>query len=298
VNGSVQPALPFGGEAPATSPWCQRWRRQRQAWRHVAEDERFRPERYVVAPVEFAAAKRFVVEHHYARSYPADRLRFGLFDTEGAGTDGSGLVGVAVLSVPVHPGVVTGVFPGLVPYEEALELGRFVLVDECPANAESWFLSRVFRLARDAGVRGVVSFADPVPRQTADGEVLMPGHVGYAYQGSGAVYLGRSDRRRLVMLPDGTVVNARSMSKLRNAEPGGRGLERRLVALGAPVRSECCDPRVWLGDALSAVGARAITHRGVHRYAFVLGRRSERDRVEIAKPPQAFPRVHDGAWAA
>ncbi len=44
------------------------------------------------------------------------------------------------------------------PYTESLVCSRFVLLDECPGNSESWFLARL--LAR--GVRGVVSFADPV----------------------------------------------------------------------------------------------------------------------------------------
>lgn len=289
-----QEALPFAGEASAAMPWCQRWRRGRQAWRHVAEEDRFRPGRYQVGPVEFAQAKAFVVGHHYSGTYPADRLRFGLFDTEQEGMSGQpALVGVAVFSVPVHPGVLASVFPGLAPYAETLELGRFVLVDECPANSESWFLARAFRLAREAGIRGVVSFADPVPRWASDGRVVMPGHVGYAYQASGAAYLGRSDRRTLVMLPDATVVNARSMSKVRNTEPGGAGLERRLVGQGAAPRVPGQDGRSWLLDALNAVGARRVVHRGVHRYAFRIGSAADRRRIAIGMAAEAFPRVPD-----
>jgi hypothetical protein len=54
---------------------------------------------------------------------------------------------------------------------------RFVLLDECPGNSESWFLARCFDALLDDGVRGVVSFADPVPRRTASGQLVMPGHV-------------------------------------------------------------------------------------------------------------------------
>ncbi|MFL6163524.1 MAG: hypothetical protein ACJ74U_15025 [Jatrophihabitantaceae bacterium] len=42
-------------------------------------------------------------------------------------------------------------------------------------------------------MRGVVSFADPVPHRTADGRVLAPGHVGTIYRAAGAAYAGPGD---------------------------------------------------------------------------------------------------------
>jgi len=51
-----------------------------------------------------AAAKAFVLEHHYSASYPAARWRFGLF-RRGA------LQGVAVFSHPVNDRALTAVFP-------------------------------------------------------------------------------------------------------------------------------------------------------------------------------------------
>lgn len=114
---------------------------------------------------------------------------------------GQALVGVAVLSVPMRAQVLTDVFD-LEPYTEALELGRFVLTDT-PANAEFWMLSRVFELAADEGLRGLVSFSDPMPRQrevldiATDGaierrmETLTPGHVGVIYQATNGRACGR-----------------------------------------------------------------------------------------------------------
>ncbi|MEV5012063.1 hypothetical protein [Streptomyces sp. NPDC055692] len=46
-------------------------------------------------------------------------------------------------------------------------------------------------------------------------------------------YLGKTRPRRLTMLPDGSVLHDRAMSKVRNGERGRGGVERRLVALGA-----------------------------------------------------------------
>ena len=60
--------------------------------------------------------------HHYAHSYVASPLRYGIWDQRGA------LLGVAVLSVPVRQAVLTSPFPELEPFQESLELGRFVLV--------------------------------------------------------------------------------------------------------------------------------------------------------------------------
>ena len=50
-------------------------------------------------------------------------------------------------------------------------------------------LGRVFRLAGREGVRGVVSFSDPVARHDAAGGLVFPGHVGIVYQ-SGAPQSG------------------------------------------------------------------------------------------------------------
>lgn len=112
-------------------------------------------------------------------------LRYGMYDAKK-------LVGVAILSVPVNDTVLTNAFPGLIPNKEALELGRFCLLDEVPCNGETWLLKRVFQLAYKEGVRGLVSFSDPAARTNAQGEIVFPGHLGRIYQLKGAFYTGRS----------------------------------------------------------------------------------------------------------
>jgi hypothetical protein len=37
---------------------------------------------------------------------------------------------------------------------EAVELGRLVLLDDVPANGESWFIARAFELLRARGYTG------------------------------------------------------------------------------------------------------------------------------------------------
>ncbi|MFF3140502.1 hypothetical protein ACFVRU_01905 [Streptomyces sp. NPDC057927] len=55
------------------------------------------------------------------------------------------------------------------PYEESLELNRLVLLDDVPANAETWAQARVFRLAAARGVRRVVAHSDPELRISVTG---------------------------------------------------------------------------------------------------------------------------------
>jgi hypothetical protein len=268
-----------------SSDWCQRWRDGGPRWRHRSEGG-FDAARYEVAPLDDRTAKAYVERHHYAHIYVASRLRYGLWDRRGA------LLGVAVLSVPVRREVLTRPFPALEPFHESLELGRFLLADAVPGNGESWFLAQVFRLAAREGVRGVVSFSDPVARRDAAGRPVFPGHVGVVYQGSNAVYAGRGTARTLLVLPDGRVLNERALAKLRALEPGHAYVEGLLRAFGAPPR--CGEPPAdWLPRALVAAGVRRLHHPGNHRYLFLLGDRRAKRSVRVGLPRLPYPKRID-----
>jgi hypothetical protein len=217
-----------------------------------------------------AVAKAFVLQHHYAGSYPAARRRYGLFGP-------NGLEGVAVFSVPCSDRVLTSVFAA--PAHQAVELGRLVLLDEVGFNGESWLLARCFELLRRDGFRGVVSFCDPVPRTTAAGQVVFRGHLGTVYQASNAVYLGRGTPRTLRLLPDGRVLSERALSKLRvpDALPrvkGWRYAADLLEEAGADPAPEpgCGDLAAWATRWVPVL-TRPLRHSGCHRYAFALDRR-------------------------
>jgi hypothetical protein len=275
--------VPAENVGPA-GPWCQRWRRQRDAWRHTSEGG-FDPKRFEVARIPERQAKEFVVEHHYSGSMPAARSCWGIFDTDE-------VLGVAVLSVPVTNKVTQVVFPDLVPVHEALELGRFVLLDEVPANAESWFLARVLRDAANDGIKGVVSFSDPVPRVGLDGREIRRGHVGTVYQASNAIYAARGAPRTLRLYGDGRVVNGKSLQKFRDGRNGDY-LYRELCSYGARPMRPGEDRLTWLAEALDAVTV-ARRHRGNHRFAFPVGRtRSDRASVRINVAGQPYPKTLD-----
>lgn len=245
----------------------QRWREGRDAYRRP--DEPIRTLDYEVALIEDdTTARAFVEQHHYSRSYPAARVRVGLYR-------GPALVGVAVFSQPMNNAVITGLAPGL-SHRDGMELGRFVLLDDVPGNGETWFLARCFDLLRRRGdVAAVVSFSDPTPRAAADGRLVFPGHIGTIYQAHNAAYLGRSTARTLRLLPDGTVFSDRAAQKIRARERGWVYAVEQLVAHGAPAPRDGEDLGAWLRAALARV-TRTMRHPGNHRYAWALDRRLRR----------------------
>ncbi len=86
------PALPEGTQS-------QRWQKGKD--RPVPPGGYVDASRLHVEPIGFTEARRFVIEHHYAGTYPSDVLRIGMFQR---GRDNaSRLVGVCVFSTHVNP---------------------------------------------------------------------------------------------------------------------------------------------------------------------------------------------------
>lgn len=198
-------------------------------------------------------------KHHYSGTMPAARERIGLYR---AGT----LVGCAVFSVPCRMSVLDRL---PCPRDEAVELGRFVLLDDVPSNGETWFLARCFEYLRREGYSGVLSFSDPVPRTDSNGRVVFKGHVGTIYCASNAVYAGRATKRTLYLLPDGAVFSERAMSKIRAKEQGWRYAVEQLVNAGAPPPRPAEDLSAWLRTVRPMV-LRLLRHGGNHTYLFGL----------------------------
>ncbi|MEU4244275.1 hypothetical protein [Actinoplanes sp. NPDC026619] len=240
-----------------------------------------------MAALPEAEAKAFCLTHHYARSWPAARLRYGMIDR-----DTGGLCGLIVLGVPMHHAVLTGPFPLLEPYRQSLELSRVTLLDTVAPNGESWLITQALRRAAEFGVRGVVAFADPVPRwrETPHGRVLVkPGHIGGLYQACSALYTGLATPRTLIMLPDATVLTARAAAKLTAGERGARGVTARLLALGATPPHPGRHPAAWLQHALAEIGATRIRHPGNHRYLIKVGGPRQRCKTVIAYTGRPYP---------
>lgn len=266
----------------------QRWKMGRAFWR-VDRDEGFRKTDYAVDVIRDSVAETFVTANHYSGSYPIAQERIGLFR-------GRHLVGVAVFSIPINNNVVPR-YTGQ-PSHKGTELGRFVLLDEVPYNAESWFLAGAFRALRALrpNVSVVVAYSDPMPRRTSLGQVILPGHVGISYQAGNAHYLGRASSKVLHLTPAGVALSTRAISKVRLQEHGADSAERRLVRLGAPARPFGQHPAEWINDVLASKVFLRVKHPGNHVYAWALGKPAEKTR--IAKDfisGKQFPKALDDA---
>lgn len=249
----------------ALSLGSQRWRERRDSYRPAGEP--IRTSAFDVAEIpEDRVARAFVERHHYSGTYPAARARVGLYRR-------GELAGVAVFSHPCNDRVLTSVFPALAP-AAAVELGRFVLLDEVPANGETWFLARCWELLRARGLRGVVSFSDPVPREDLHGRRVFPGHVGTIYQAANARHLGRGTAQLLHLLPDATVFSRRAAQKIRSGEKGWRYAAAQLERWGADPLFDDADRgarAAWL-RRWTAELTRPLRHPGNYRYAWALAR--------------------------
>jgi hypothetical protein len=273
-------------ETATSSRRCQRWNNRHMAWQTADPTERFNAARYEVGDVDHATARAYVTRHHYAGTYVVDKHRFGLYR---AGQ----LVGVAVYSIPTSTRLLTNLLPDLQPFVESIELGRLVLADAEPGNAETWFLARCHQQLHGRGTRAIVACADPVPRRMPDGTTVAPGHVGYIYQGSNAVYTGRTTPRTHLLLRDGTILSPRTLQKIRGQEAGHESAERGLVRLGARRMWAGERPAVWLAEILPTVVAQRLRHGGCHRYVLPLGSARQRRAVRITAVPGAYPKFTD-----
>lgn len=278
------PASSPSAAQPPTLPACQRWRDRRDRYRPAGE--RIDPSRYGVELLPGDdAPRRFVQAHHYSGSYPAALERVGLYRAGLAG--GPELVGVAVFSWPVQAATIPA-WLGEAP-DAGAELGRFVLLDDVPANGETWFLARALRLVQAArpAWRAILSYSDPLPRVGADGQVLTPGHIGTIYQAHNARYMGRSKPRVRRFAPDGREVGDRIVQKIRGEERGVDGAMRALVAAGLPARDSGEAPGAWLERVLPL--CRRVKHPGNHAYSWRLTGKGEDRRAPACPYPKRDP---------
>jgi len=236
----------------------QRWRERRS--RFVVPDRVFVPAQCEVALIaDDTSAKAFVERHHYEASFPVSVRRVGMYRR-------GELVGVAVFAVPVRP-CTLDCLPG--GRDGGVSLSRLVLLDDVEFNAESWFIARAFELLRQDGFTGVVSFSDPLPRRTTDGTLLLRGHYGCVYQGSGGTYLGRSKPDTMRILPDGRTFDNRAIAKIRQLDSRWRYAAAKLERFGATPLVDLDRREEWLEYWMTRL-CRQARHPGKHKYLWAL----------------------------
>ena len=247
----------------------QRWRDRRDSYRK--KGEAFGAGSYGVEVIPGdKVAKAFVVQHHYSGSYPAARFRVGLyrhrefFQPE--------LVGVAVFSVSARGSVEKRA--GL-PTTEGVDLGRFVLLDDVPFNGETWFLRRAFGCLREGipDLQAVLAYSDPLPRKTAEGTLVMPGHVGTIYQAFNGRYVGKTNRESMWIDSFGKTIPRRALSKIRNGESGSNGAYERLVRAGAPSIKSGENSKAYVERILEEGPFYKVMHPGNLAYVWAIQRK-------------------------
>lgn len=280
--------MPDARDLPPDITFAKRWQ-ARRVFRLKPDDLLFQPEAFGVDVIPERLARPFVEAEHYARSYPAGRIAFGLFRKTGVAP--AELAGVAVISVPMNQNAVPK-YLGLAPNSGA-EIGRFVLKPEVAFNGESWFLARCFRLLKSErpDIRGLISYADPLERADAMGRITKPLHIGGIYQATNAHFAGRSGRRTIILAPDGSVVSERALSKIRNEERGLNYAIDDFLASGAAPREPGEGLRAWVARALADPRFRRLRHPGNYVYLFALDREAKR-LIERQNPERlAYPKA-------
>jgi len=270
----------------------QRWRDRRTTF--VANDRIMDPAIHSVDIIHCQrAAKPFIEQHHYSGSFPATRLSCGLFRNS---DEGSQMVGVVSFSVPINSNSGpkhTGLEP-----PSTIELGRLVLLDHVEANAESWFVSRAFKLLRSEkpDIEAVFSYSDPVQRRDEFGRIVLPGHVGSVYQALSASCRGRGTPRTLLTLPNGRVMSERALSKLRKGDQGAEYAERQLLNAGARPMRHGESPQEWIASLRTSGFLSTRRHPGNWVYAFALTHKARKaaQSLPCVDYPKKDPAVRSG----
>jgi hypothetical protein len=258
-----------------------RWNSRRASYR--PSQEPIDPSQFSVAPIGDAAARDFVIRHHYSGSYPAAIAAYGLF--ERTAPFQQELVGVAVFSVPMQPRAAAAY--GATPAAKFCELGRFVLKDHVGGNGETFFLSKALRLLAQDKQRAdrrplydlCLSYSDPMPRTTSAGTLIHSGHIGQIYVAFSSVYVGRGTPRTHWLTRDGSIVSPRALSKLRNGERGAAYAYEFLRSHGAPARALGEPEADYIRRALHEGPFRRMRHNGNHAYVFPCGTHSTRQEI-------------------
>lgn len=139
---------------------------------------------FKVEPALTTQIKQIIIEHHYLHSCPlTPKYIFAIYD-------GDEIVGAALVSGFSR-------FQAKSKYKDCLELNRFIVLDKCPKNTESFFLGSLLRyLKENSAIKGIVSYADP----SVD-------HDGTIYKAANFRFIGNSAKSYHYIDKDGKWIN-------------------------------------------------------------------------------------------
>lgn len=283
--------------------WAQRWSHKRERWvpHHKVADVKL----YGVEELDYETACNYLRTHHYAHNPAPAVARYGVYKTRG-GILRPELVGVITYGEGMGEKVLrkwTGCGPvrAAGPAEDdedaesdepaegiagALECNRVCMGEDEGYNIESWAATRAQNALVEAhpNLQAILSFADPVERRNAAGEVFKPGHIGGIYKALGWSYEGRAGARTLTVdLATGDVISERTMSKLRGEKKGWQYATREL--------EQATGLRRWQGESGKSFLHRCEAsgrlgkqrHPGNHAYVW------QRDKRRPTTPMRGLP---------
>lgn len=168
--------------------------------------------------------REFIETYHYSHSIKGITpfLSFEIVLKENPGTQ----VGAAIFGIPgqIQTERKYGSYldskrfyrPGIV----AVELRRFVLLDEVPRNSESFLLARLLQKLANLGVERIISYADPNQKRTdhPDGK-----HTGLIYHATGFHLVKEAGKTSAVIMQrdfiqDGKIFKAGRRLPVRNLD--------------------------------------------------------------------------------
>ena len=152
---------------------------------------------YDVKRIDYATAKAFICQHHYAKGCQrTTTAAYGLFEREW-------LIGVLMFACPCSEAVRSKPF-GPEYRDHVTELHRLAILDVTPKNTESWFIARCLNKLKEdrPHIWAVPSFADPTF-----------GHVGTIYQATNALYYGQGKRERFYVDASGRIRHKRQCGR-------------------------------------------------------------------------------------
>jgi len=267
-------------------PFSKRWNHKREQW--VPRDAVIDPNSLSVDIIRDGVAKPFIQEHHYSGTFPASVCNVGLYLNNGVHP--SCLIGVIVFAVPSNSATMRK-YTGF-DIDAACTIARVVLLPDALYNAESWTLTRATALLQQEKphYRALLSFADPLERHNAAGELTKQMHYGQIYQASNARFCGRTRPRILHLTPHGLTVDDRTISKIRGADPRDHSAIENLLAAGAPCIKPKQTPRHWFSELVTSQWLRRVKHPGNFAYAFALDRYAKQQIDQLWGPQAPYPK--------
>lgn len=159
-----------------------------------------------VRKIDCKQARGYIAAFHYSKTMPdSSRFIYGLFYKEL-------LCGVCVFGMRCGKNQYTAICPSI-KNGEYIELTRLWLEDSLGRNSESYFISKCIRLL-PKDIKMIVSFSDEKQN-----------HVGYIYQASNFIYLGKNKGGKMLVTADGIEKHPRLLGIYRMRRPEFKNLK-------------------------------------------------------------------------